>query len=115
MLIKYTTRFLIAFSVLLSLFWALGNSSYNCHNYAWESSENETYRRWLDNPMPYIQAATECAADDATRVVYFDGNTPIHSGLYLGAGWVRSKWGQNPVVVHPVFLSPYGFQVRYYK
>jgi hypothetical protein len=101
---------LIAFFVAVQAFGCMGDASFNCHNYAWE-----TERRWLDDPSAYIEAATECEPEEATRIVYYDGETPIHSGLYLGRGFVCSKWGANPVVVHPTYLSTYGFQVRFYR
>lgn len=107
---KITLYTLSVFAVAVIGFQTLGDDSFNCHNYAWESQ-----RRWLYDPTPFISAATECSATNATRVVYFEDDTPIHSGRYLGAGWVRSKWGSNPIVIHPLYLSTYGFDVRFYR
>ena len=101
---------LIVLAVAVIGFQFLGDDSFNCHNYAWE-----TQRRWLEDPQSYIDVAIECKAADASRIVYFNDNTPIHSGLYLGAGWVQSKWGSNPVILHPIYLSTYGFNVRFYR
>jgi len=96
-------------AAVLAFDW-LGDDSFNCHNYAWE-----TERRWLDDPSAHITAATECAREMATRIVYFADERPIHSGVYLGDGWVRSKWGSNPIITHPVYVSAYGFDVKYYR
>lgn len=107
---RLTIALLTVTSAVVLLFQAFGDDSYNCHNYAWE-----TRRRWLDDPQAHINDAIECAAGEASRVVYYDGDTPIHSGLYLGYGMVKSKWGANPIVVHPLYLSTYGFNVRFYQ
>ena len=107
---KTFRNILIIVSLGLPLFQFAGDDSFNCHNYAWESS-----KRWLEDPTSYIKSAKQCGPKDATRVVYYKGETPIHSGIYLGHGWVKSKWGSNPVMVHPVFLSIYGFNVKYYQ
>lgn len=101
---------LIFLVIAIQAFQLLGDDSFNCHNFAWESD-----RRWLDDPSMYIEAATECGPGDATKIVYYEGDTPIHSGVYLGNGWVKSKWGSNPVVVHPWNFSTYGTSVRFYK
>jgi len=106
---KTFRNLLILAFVALQVFQYVGDDSFNCHNYAWESS-----RRWLDDPTPFIEAAEEVAPEDANRIVYFEDGKPIHSGLYLGNGWVKSKWGANPVIVHPTYLSTYGSSVRFY-
>ena len=90
------------------VFQWIGDDSYNCHNYAWQAE-----RGWLEDPSEYI--TQECPPEGATRVVYYAGSVPIHSGLYLGSGWVKSKWGSNPVVIHPWWFSTYGRDVKYYK
>jgi hypothetical protein len=107
---KTFRNILIAVFVALQAFSLFGDDSYNCHNYAWESS-----RRWLDDPTPYIEAAEEVAPEVANRIVYFKDGKPIHSGVYLGNGFVKSKWGSNPIVVHPTYVSTYGFDVRFYR
>ena len=107
---RTTRNILITCFVALQAFSYFGDDSYNCHNYAWESS-----RRWLEDPTPFIEAAEEVDADEANRIVYFKDGRPIHSGLYLGDGWVKSKWGSNPIVVHPVYVSTYGFDVKFYR
>lgn len=103
------TRLLIVLAVLINGYHSSIDMSYNCHNYAWE-----TERRWLNDPACYIDAAIECDEEDATHVVYYDGDTAIHSSLYHGNGWTTGKWGCYPKITHPVHFSPYGHDVRYY-
>jgi len=108
---KTLRNILIVVSTSLVAFQLAGDDSFNCHNYAWE-----TERRWLDDPSEYIAAATECEPDKATHVVYYDKLKPTHSGVYLGSGWAKSKWGGNAIVFHPVFFAPYHTSnIRYYR
>ena len=103
-------RVLLFLLLSVTLFNALGDDGFNCHNYAWEAE-----RRWLDDPREHIASAVECDASEATRVVYYWGDTPIHSGLWLGNGWVESKWGSNPILITPWWCSPYGTHVKFYR
>ena len=54
-------------------------------------------------------------------VLYIDvqRETPIiyHSAVYLGKGFVRSKWSNGPIFEHKIFDSPfsYGSNVKFYK
>jgi len=102
------TKFILGFAAAFSLsvgFVLSGDPTYNCHAYAWTDD-----KVWLDTPP--LQSATEVSSGPI--VVYFDGDTPIHSGKYLGYGLVKSKWGPKPVIYHPIYLSPYGRNVKFY-
>ena len=98
-------RLMITYILILSLFTCLGDPSYNCHGYVWEGGG------WLNSPP--LQSAKQDPSGPI--VVYFRNDKPIHSGWYLGYGMVKSKWGRNPVVIHPLWLSTYGFDWRFYS
>lgn len=55
-------------------------------------------------------------------VIYFLNKTTgikiiKHSGIYLGKGKVRSKWGNGPVFIHDLYNVPftYGEFVKFFK
>ena len=53
-------------------------------------------------------------------VIYFSGQNLInceHFGIYLGNGFVESKWGVTDVYQHPLFYvdNTYGDYVKYYR
>ena len=82
-----------------------GDPTTNCHQYAWGG------KGWINSPP--LQSAK--LVDTGPIVVYFSNNDkPIHSGKYLGYGIVKSKWGEKPILYHPLFLSPYGQKVKFY-
>jgi len=91
---------LIAVWLVLQVFTYLGDDSYNCHGFTWDQPG------WLNSPMTQKEVGP--------IVVYFSNGRPIHSGKYLGYGFIMSKWGSNPLVLHPVWLSPYGWDFKYY-
>ncbi|MFV2017880.1 hypothetical protein [Micromonospora sp. LOL_023] len=85
---------------------------YNCHSYAWYSTSSAN-NRWMNSPgddqywldgsytrwhPPYIWFSNmklSYASDD-------------HSGIWVGTGsYVRSKWGQLPLMYHYWNYSPY--------
>ncbi|MFV2086240.1 hypothetical protein [Micromonospora sp. LOL_021] len=85
---------------------------YNCHSYAWYSTSSAN-NRWMNSPgddqywldgsytrwhPPYIWFSSmklSYASDD-------------HSGIWVGTGnYVRSKWGQLPLMYHHWNDSPY--------
>jgi len=97
-------RFLLVLLLGLGTFQLLGDPSYDCHTYAWETRDHSQFP-----PRPAKEV------DCGEIVVYFSGSEPIHSGKYLGYGLVLSKWGKNPVVLHPIWFSSYGFSWRFYE
>ena len=83
---------------------------YNCHSYALysASTDNEV---WINDPSPYYQDGSYVRAKgrDSADVVYYqksDG-TPSHSGLRIGQGMVRSKWGEAGLYEHGRLNCPY--------
>lgn len=52
-------------------------------------------------------------------VIYTPNNndhTIYHSGIFIGDGYVESKWGTQPYVLeHPVFYTEYGDTVYYFR
>ena len=102
---KFVLICLIAFYLSL-WFVKSGDPNYNCHAYAWTNQ-----KVWLDAPP--IQSAKE--VDSGPIVVYFNNGEAVHSGKYLGYGWVKSKWGEKPVIYHPLYFSPYGHEVKFYE
>jgi hypothetical protein len=51
-------------------------------------------------------------------VVYFIGTSPIHAGIVIGPGVVRSKWGMfRPIFEHRVWHVPstYGPTVKFFS
>ena len=82
---------------------------YNCHNYAWNTSNPKKY--WMNNPSKYMSdgsyTKTETAAS-GYRVYYSRGD---HSAVIISNNddniYVRSKWGAMPAFKHNVHYSPY--------
>ncbi|MFY1637666.1 hypothetical protein ACN27F_31075 [Solwaraspora sp. WMMB335] len=85
---------------------------YNCHSYAWYSTSSSN-DRWMNTPgddkywldgsytrwqVPYIWFAN-------MKISY---SSDDHSGIRVGTGdYVRSKWGQLPLMYHYWSYSPY--------
>jgi hypothetical protein len=80
---------------------------YNCHSYAWywQSSANNA---WMSSPKSYWTDGSYLGYCSATppsgsKVNYPNGD---HSAISLGGGYVQSKWGQGPLMKHPVGYGP---------
>ncbi len=82
---------------------------YNCHNYAWNTSNSTKY--WMNNPSKYMSDGSYtkvASAKEDYRVYYPKGN---HSAIIINNEddniYVESKWGAMPAFEHNVRYSPY--------
>ncbi len=93
---------------------------YNCHSYAWynNSSNNNV---WMNDPTRYRTDGSYigyCSVKpNAFDKVYYPSNTPdnSHSAISLGGGQARSKWGQGPLMSHPINYGPKIYQMSCYN
>lgn len=106
-MVRFINLWLACSFVFLIVFQTCGGDSYNCHGYAWLDEP-----RWID--FPPLENGRQ--VENGPIIVHFDEDgTPIHSGKYLGYGWSLSKWGKNPLMLHPIWLSPYGWDYAFYE
>lgn len=82
---------------------------YNCHNYAWNTSNPQKY--WMNNPSKYMSDGSyskTATAASGYKVYYPNGG---HSATIISNTddniYVKSKWGVLPVFKHNVHYSPY--------
>lgn len=106
-MVRWINTWLACSLLFGGIFLLAGDDSYNCHGYAWLDEP-----RWID--FPPLENAEQ--VENGSIVVHFDEDgTPIHSGKYLGYGWSLSKWGKNPLMLHPIWLSPYGWNWEFFE
>lgn len=93
--------------------------SYNCHSYAWWWASSADNHAWMNSPNDdkYWNDGSYIPANwnNGTKISYENGD---HSGNLLSSypGWVYSKWGRGPVMIHWYLDSPYTDNVvRLYK
>ena len=100
---------------------------YNCHGYAWHVSDGGN-KVLVEHPDPYINGALatyslcnnqNTFAQDTLIKVYYDG--ALHSAITTRTpGYVISKWGGGPLVLHyvndcPYALPPNQYTLKYYE
>lgn len=90
----------------------LGNPTmmYNCHSYAWYSTNIETNKYWIDDPVYYIDDShtihiTSGSVKSGYKIVYYnENNVPVHSGIVDSVDGdeitVHSKWGRAGLYEH---------------
>jgi len=85
---------------------------YNCHSYAWYSTSTAN-NRWMNSPGDdqywldgsYIRWQIPYQWFPNMKLSYTSDD---HSGIWVGTGnYVRSKWGQLPLMYHYWNDSPY--------
>jgi hypothetical protein len=97
------------------------SSTYNCHGYAWHSSNGGT-RYWINTPGDdtywndgsYVQLSSPAPAPLATKVSYSSDDhsaiTTTTSNIFI------SKWGQWPLMQHASTYTPYNSSnLKYYS
>lgn len=90
---------------------------YNCHSYAWHGTSKKN-THWINDPSKYWtdksynQYASSSGSipkkvTNNSKVVYWDGNKPIHSGIVYSSTKIRSKWGMGGLYEHNPKDCPY--------
>lgn len=104
--------------------WKDASAMYNCHSYAWWWTSSANNHAWMqgtnatgNNDNKYWEDGSYVPANwnSGTKISYENGD---HSGNLIPShpGWVYSKWGRWPVMIHWYLDSPYTDNVvRLYK
>ena len=90
---------------------------YNCHSYAWHGTSKKN-THWINDPSKYWtdKSYSQYASSNGSipnkvtnnsKVVYWDGNKPIHSGIVHSSTKIRSKWGMGGLYEHNPKDCPY--------
>ena len=92
----------------------------NCHGYAFNrGSWYETHK--VGELLREGKLLKLKQAQINSIVLYIDLGREIpivyHSAVYIGKGFVRSKWSNGPIFEHKVFDAPfsYGERIAFYK
>lgn len=103
---------------------------YNCHSYAWYSTSSTSNIYWINNPQPYINdphcvEVSRSQAGPSTLVVYYEGNTILHSAVieHVSGSQILcfSKWGSWGLYSHAIDDVPLDYMdngtvnVRFYE
>ncbi len=96
---------------------------YNCHSYAYYSTNTTTNRYWMDDPRFYFWdgSYTEVPTPRMnSRIFYYNGGYPdkvsdFHSGISINNSGtrIRSKWGAGCLWEHDVTDCPYYQDIPY--
>jgi len=101
--------------------WKDASCKYNCHSYAWWWTSSSGNHAWMNglsdeqggrNDDKYWEDASYVLANwsNGRRISYNNGDPEgDHSGCLIPShtGWVYSKWGMGPVMVHWYSDVPY--------
>ncbi|MCR5767825.1 MAG: hypothetical protein K6G45_04965 [Lachnospiraceae bacterium] len=105
---------------------------YNCHSYAWHSTDYTNNKWWIDYPDDYLDdpyySFNNGAIQSGNKVVYrtsISSSTYLHSGIVNGVGsgsgstpniTITSKWGECGLYVHNIYNCPeyYGRHCDFY-
>ncbi len=96
------------------------NPAYNCHSYAWYSSEPSTNKYWMNDPSAYMSDGSYRKMSSAAVTYKVHWTTGDHSGVVGSATGVGgnptivSKWGNVGVYWHPLLDCPYSGNVTYW-
>lgn len=85
------------------------STSYNCHSYAWHSTSSAN-PYWMNNPSRYILDGSYANSIGSVgdKITYWtEDQGYTHSGIVIGTGRVRSKWGCLGLYEHDVDECPY--------
>lgn len=100
--------------------------TYNCHNYAWHSSDggsivwinknnqnnNPNVAKYWSNPSP-TYTATDIA--NATKIFLPNGDHSLIKSK-TSPDWYESKWGNWPLYTHSLYSHPYNTSgMQFYK
>ena len=89
-------------------------TTYNCHSYAWNMTEEDGFTCWINDPSYYWQdySYVETTSAFAEKIVY--GTGANHSAVISTGGKYISKWGPSFLIKHNPTQTPYGSDLRYY-
>jgi len=101
---------------------------YNCHSYAWYSTDPSN-KHWMNDPSPYIDdgsyelvtSTTDLSTipnfvSNSTKAVWYCDGGYSHSGIVWTSDMIMSKWGEWGLYVHKQDSTPYdATMIEYFK
>lgn len=81
-------------------------TNYNCHSYALYS-QSPSNKYWLYDCSAYFKDGSYSRSPSRSEADIIRWGNNEHTGIYLGWGKVKSKWGPAGVYIHPKNHSPY--------
>ena len=126
--------FLYVTAISVTGFVVMPATDYNCHSLAWHDGwgdrtdpNNSWCKPWWDEcPCDDMKNAERVKIPAPGDVVVYGTDSDcdglehgeiLHSGRYLGRGWVESKLGSGPILFHQVnnCLADYGNDIEFWR